>query len=151
MLVEHLGIISKTERSSSYLTLVSQSFTRLLKRISNNRGASVVPWGILALGITLLDKALPILTCCDLWPGAKIRICANWVYKTRMSKIIYAGYFNVVSGLLKLFSRFLIPRGRPSTAAFIMLLFVKKNVAVVGDVLTFLCSTGLTYDVISRS
>ena len=66
MLVEHLGIISKTERSSSYLTLVSQSFTRLLKRIAKNRGASLVPWGILALGITLLDKALPILTCCDL-------------------------------------------------------------------------------------
>ena len=38
----------------------------------------------------------------------------------------------------------------------IMLLFVKKNVvfesvAVVGDALTFLCSSGLTYDVISRS
>lgn len=73
-----------------------------------------------------------------------------------MSKIIQAGHFNLVSGLLKLFSRFLILRGRPSTAAFIKLLFVKKNVvfksvAVVGDVLTFLCSSGLTYDVISRS
>ena len=48
MLVEHLGIISKitpakTERSSTYLTLVSQSFTRLLTRIANNRGASLVP------------------------------------------------------------------------------------------------------------
>ena len=45
-----------------------------------------------------------------------------------MSKIMYADHFNLVSGLLKLFSRFLILRGRLSTAAFIMLLFVEKNV-----------------------
>ena len=36
MLVEHLGIISKTDRSSTYFTLVFQSFTRLLTRTASN-------------------------------------------------------------------------------------------------------------------
>ena len=35
-------------------------------RTANDRGASLVPWGIPSLGIRLLDRALPILTSCDL-------------------------------------------------------------------------------------
>ena len=65
--MEHLGIISTTERSSAYLALIYHCLARLLTSTANSKGANLAPWGIPPLGTTWPEIALLILTDCDLF------------------------------------------------------------------------------------